>query len=123
MFCNDLMLITAKVIVIEECNCFILIQIGVFVFLKLKFFFIHESIEVKMYFICKPEAPSIKSITINDCEHRVCKIQNFLRNSNGCDLVSLNFILNHQFLIICCATERFKPDSAAILQRDFLGSF
>ena len=94
-FCNDLMFIAAQTVVFEECSGFIFIQTEVFCFLKPKVLFINEAIELKKCFICKSDAPVMKSITMNHCDHRVRKIQSLLRLWLVCGLVSLNFGWQH----------------------------
>ncbi|GBN51850.1 hypothetical protein AVEN_119715-1 [Araneus ventricosus] len=47
----------------------------IFGILKSPVLFIHESIQVEMYFICEPDAANIKSFIINHCENLVCKVK------------------------------------------------
>ena len=82
MFYNDLIFIADQTLVFDECRGSIFIQIGS---LRPTILFIHETIEVKMCFTCKPDAPNTKSITISHCEHSVHKTQPLLHISLLCD--------------------------------------
>ena len=100
-----------QVIVFEECSGFIFTQTGIFSSLKLTILLIHKTNEVKMCFICKPDATYIKFITINRCEHCVCKIQPLL-HAFIMDVAWCHWILYGNmcrlFLIICWMLERLK---------------
>ena len=116
-----LLLIAAHALIFVECSSFIVTQTEVFVSLKPTILFIPDTIEVKMCFVCKPDAPNIIFIKTNHCKHRACKTKTLLHSCIEYGFVSLNFVW--KYLIIYFVLECFKPVSTVILQSDFLEFF
>ena len=125
MFCNYLMLIGVLTIIFEEFNSFIIIQIGVFSFLQPVVLFTHETIEMKMCFICKPDHR-----TLNPSLSIIMRI--VFAKSNVCCIVSLGIAwcckilyknMCRLFHIIYCGLESFITDSTKVMWTDFHGFF